>query len=888
MDRDKRIEELEAELRDLKALVQRMGEGMAPADASVAPTEVSTEDVEGARGIHFPGVDSELVRDVRDRAESFFRGDSEESIETRIGSVWLSRLAVLVTMTAVALGARITFTAEAIGGYPIGPFEKTVIGFTMAFVFMGYGLFTRWRLGTRREYEAPGLDLFAQAILGCGLAGLYFTTYATFFVAEMQMVANWLPSLLPLLGALVIVGVVAHRQRSATVAGISLFLAYYTVALSAVQEPSTVGLAYALMTCAAVAVTTLVLHVLHRWFVFSWLAIAAAYLTYAWFFLWRDPSHLSGGLALWLIRPPLPSERGFDETTWFWWSLAFLLLCYLVFAITCIVDARKAKDFRHRVASMATVNSVVFYGLTWMAVRDTFPENVWPFRALFTALLLVLAVLAGGAGPRWNFLVQVFVAKAVVVFTLMLQAGLPREWLLVTFAAESLVLAVCYRYTGAVLFKVLGTVLALVTFALGLISFRMPGEISLFDMTLPANWFNTCGAAGIFVLCSWFYDKFGRLPHAHDPDERSGWLFGDGWLDFSRATLSMVYASGAAILLLTVTIMELGDSPRMPFMLAAQGIALAVAGLILFTAPVEAASVLLIAAAHVCYHIFLWMPLPGFEQQTWFPAFTLTLALFTYIVALGWERYLKRFHFPSGGMADLEHHFVASVPYLAATVIAGLLLRRQLDPLHVPAAVGGMGLALLLLGSLTRYPGVRASGVLASGLAAFCYYEGLYSETQPIASQPLFPVYAVLFLASLVGMERLYVVLKRQGAGPSNSEDLLRTALALAAIGLGVLGLYVWSPGHVLSLALLVFSVLVILLGVVFREPRYRFGALVLLAGTVFIAFLQFQERSEAINLLTFGAAAGVLLIVSWAYSRGFRQRRLPLARSQKKDHGQG
>lgn len=308
MERDDRIEELEAELRELKALVKRMGDGMKAAEVeadkgSEAPT----------KGVHFPGVDPDLMREVRDRAESFFRGDSEESIETRIGSVWLSRLAVLVTMTAVALGARITFTADAIGGYPIGPFEKTIIGYVMAFGFMAYGLVTRWRLGARREYEAPGLDLFAQAILGCGLAGLYFTTYATFFVSEMQIVANWLPSLLPLLGVLIIVGVIAHKQQSPTVAGISLFLAYYTVALSALQAPTTVSLAYALMTCAAIAVTTLILHALHRWFVFSWLAIAAAYLTFAWFFLWRDPANLSGGFALWLLRPALPADGNIDR-----------------------------------------------------------------------------------------------------------------------------------------------------------------------------------------------------------------------------------------------------------------------------------------------------------------------------------------------------------------------------------------------------------------------------------------------------------------------------------------------------------------------------------------------------------------------------------------------
>lgn len=870
MERDERIEELETELRELKALVERLGESKV-SNASLAEHPDTKSDP--PRSLHFPGVDTGLVRDVRDRAGQFFRGDSEESIETRIGSVWLTRLAVFVTMTAVALGARFTFTTDDIGGFPVGPLEKTVIGYAVSLLFVTYAVITRWRLGARREFEAPGLDLFAQAILGCGLAGLYFTTYATFFVAEMQTASVGLTSLFPPLAALIFVLAIVHQQRSGTVAGISLFLAYYTVAMSAVEEYNTITLAYALLTCSTIAISTLVLQAIHRCFVFSWMAAFAAYLTYAWFFLWRNPGDLSGGMSLWFARPAV-SPAALAPETWFWLAQGFLVLSYVAFSLTCILEARQAKNFRVHVAPMAAFNSVVVFVLLWLALREYHADYQWEMRAAFSVLLIVLALLSNLAGPRWNYLTQIHAASAVVVLTLAFQAAVPREGLLVVFAAEGFALAIAYRLSGVVLFKALGTALLFITFGLGLIGFRAPGEVSLFGATLRANWFNTLGCAAFFVLTAWFYDKFRRPAHAYDPDDRREWLFGSGRLDYKRATLAMIYASAAAILLLTVTIMESGDSPRVPFVLALQGMGLAVAGLILFTAQVEVASVLLIAAAHVCYHIFLWMPLPGFEQQTWFPALTLGLALFTYLAALGWERYLKRFHFPSHGLADLEHHFVVAVPYLAATVLAAFLLNEELASIYVPAAIGALALALLLVGSLTRYPGVRASGVLASAFAAVRYCMILFDGKSSAMENPLFPLYAGLFLASLVGMERLYLVLKRQEVDPSKSEDLLRTVLAMAMMLLGVLTLYVWSPRPVLGLSLLLFSVLVIVLGVVFREPRYRMGALVLLAGTVLVAFLQFQERSQTHNLLTFAAAAGVLLVVSWGYSRSIRRNR--------------
>ena len=62
------------------------------------------------------------------------------------------------------------------------------------------------------------------------------------------------------------------------------------------------------------------------------------------------------------------------------------------------------------------------------------------------------------------------------------------------------------------------------------------------------------------------------------------------------------------------------------FVLTAEAVVAAGLGLMLRTPQIEVASVLLIGAAHVCYHLFLWMPLPGFEEQAHFVVFTVLLA----------------------------------------------------------------------------------------------------------------------------------------------------------------------------------------------------------------------------------------------------------------------
>jgi membrane protein implicated in regulation of membrane protease activity len=57
-------------------------------------------------------------------------------------------------------------------------------------------------------------------------------------------------------------------------------------------------------------------------------------------------------------------------------------------------------------------------------------------------------------------------------------------------------------------------------------------------------------------------------------------------------------------------------------------------------------------------------------------------------------------------------------------------------------------------------------------------------------------------------------------------------------------------------------------LGVVFRESRYRWGALLLFGVVTYRAFTQFQDLTPAYQVLVFGVPGVVLIVVSWAYSR--------------------
>lgn len=818
MNSRKRIEELEAQVQELSGLVERL-----LADHPAARENTGTQD-DTPRG-------RAVVQDVRQRVDRVLGGNSDDSIETRIGAVWLSRLAVVVMMTALALAARTTFATDA-----LGPWQKAILGYGMAVAFSAYGLFF-----------SKSKDLFAQAILGCGLAGLYFTTYAIFFISEMRLIAAPWTGILVLLSSLALLAMVAHRRRSQTVAGIGLFLAYYTVVVSCRQSPQAETFAHALLTCTALAVVTLLFHAAHRWLLFSWAALIATYLTYI-LFLWRQPDGL-----------------GIAPAQYFWISNGFLAVCYVLFSLTCIMDARKTGEYRRMVAPMAGVNSFVFFGLTWFAIRQHYPDQEWIFRSVFAVALLLFAVFAETTGPRRNYLFQIFIAKTVIMITLALESYLSGEKLLVAMAIESLALAFSYKRSGIVVFKALGLLLMATTFLGCLINIKMPGFIVLAGNEVPANWFCAGGVAFVFCFVAWFYEKFVRALRPEHRTVSGQWFLADSFLDLHSASMSIIHAAAAALILLSITILERGNDVALPYLLAGQALLMAALGLILLTPQIEVASVLLLAAAHVCYHIFLWLPVQGFEVQTYYLAFTIMLAIFTYGGALAWERYLARYLHQE---SDFEHHAVAALPYLAATFLLITLIQRGLDALYIPAAQGALGMALLLLGSLTRYPGVKASGLMCLAFGGANLYWGIYDFAAPITTKPGFLLYAGLFLLTCAGAERMLALFQQRESEPSKIENVLRTVLVAAALGLGLLSLHEWCEKGLLSYYVLGLAVIAITLGAVFRESRYRWGALFLFAVLLVLTFTRFDQLADLHQVLTFGIFAVVLLIVSWAYSR--------------------
>ena len=840
MDLDKRIGELEEQVRELTEVVrdllaERRTEA-APAPNRAAGQGVATPCPTVSQAV-VPKARRDPRRDVRGSVDRVLGGERGDTLETRIGGIWLSRVAAVLFMTAVVLGARVTVYSEV-----LGPVQKLLIVYGASACAIAYGI-GGWR----------SRSFFPQTLLGTGLAGVYFATYGAFFVAGMQITSDRAFAIPLLVVCLALLAGVSHVRRSQTVAGIALFLVYYTVVASCVDGGNAQNMYYALLTCAILAVVALAFHAAHRWLLFTWAALIATHATYLYFFAAKPAG---------LLMP---------DGEYFWLSNGFLSLCYVAFSCACLIDARKTGEYRRGIASMAGVNSFVYFVLTWVAIRHLYVEYEWGFRLALAALLLAFTILAETTGPRRNYLFQIFAAKTVIMFTLALQAYLSGEKLMVAMAIECLALSISYKRSGIVTFKVLGLGLLIVTFVGSLVHVKTSGTVSLGAYRIPSNWFCCVGSALALMIVAWFYERFVRRVKREHRIASGQWFLADTFLDVPSATAALLHAAAAALIVLTITIIDRGADLRLPYLLAGEGVLMALAGLALRTPQVQVGGVLLLVASHVCYHAFLAMGKSGFETQGDYVPYTVLVALFTYAGAYLWERYLRRVE----GGRPWEHNVVAAIPYLAATYMLTTLLGRQFAGIHVPLAQNALGVALLLTGVVTRYPGVKASGLLAFGIGGVMLGGGLYVIPESFATQPGFFVNFSVILATYAVAERLFVVLQSQERAPSRDENLLRTLLVAVAAAFGAGGFSRYAGGEYLTLYWLALALAAVILGAAFRESRYRWAALALFGAAIGRAFVfDLRKLQPFYQFLSFATLSAALLVVSWAYAR-YRQRTL-------------
>ena len=816
---EQKVETLAQEISSIKGRLERGAEAVAPTGhLAIRPSR--------PRRIGIP---------LKERVGSHLGGDPGQSLESRVGGIWLGRLGVIMLLTAAVLGARVVVQNEL-----FSPLQRVAVYYLLSLLGILYGILARKRS-----------ILFPATILGAGLAGAYFTTYAAFFLPTMRLSGNLFLGFSLLILCLGFMSWTAHLLKSPNVAGMAIFLTYYTMAMTWSPEQPIPSLIYTAVAGTLVALVALVFHVLHRWVTFTWASIVGYYIVYL-VFLWRNPL----------------SSASHDPMV-FWISVGTLALNWFLFSLAGIADARKAGEYRRGVAPMSGFNSFMYFSLSWFAVRGYCPEYEWMFRMVTAAALVLLTVLAETTGPRRNYLYQIFVAKTVIMFTLALQAYLSGEKLVVAVAIESLALAISYLRSGVITFKLLGHILMLTAFFGALASSASAKTLTILGISVPSNWFCSVGSALVFMITSGFYQHFVR--HLK-PEQRflSGqWFLADTLLDLRNTTSSMVYAWSAALMLLITGIMDQGEQPWLPFLLLTLSGGMAVIGALLRTGQIDAASVLLLFASHLCYYAFImYQPetLPfAFEAQPNFVLYSLGMSFYTFLGAVIWERYLRAFRFRTRWNHDL---LTAFPHFVAASLLLAVISRHA--PYKWGAAMTSL-LGALLIGSslLLKTPNIRLAGLLALACAAWMFYTRLYSTFLPLGSLEGFFAAMSAFLLSFVLAERLWRNAARRETFPPRGRGILGNAMIGVPAFLGLLGFTASTSPTLVTWFWAGFAVSAMCLGALFDETRYRWAGLALcLAAFLRAFFYDLRVLPAHQSLPVFLCLSAMMLLITWLYGR--------------------
>lgn len=359
-----------------------------------------------------------------------------ESLEFRLGTVWLVRIGVVILLTGlVFLGnfAYHTYIAQ------FGAFGKLALLYLCAGALAAVGMWL-----DRKRDEMRG---YAKVLLAGGAATAYYATYAAHFVERLRVIESPLIGGVALLAAAGALIWLADRQRSEPLALLAVLLAYYTSAINPIGP-------FTLFSCLLLTGTAVFFLVRHRWRRLPFAALVGSYGSYA---FWRFVSE--GG-----------AHPGSTQ-----WGLAFLAGVWCIFSVAVFVTDRATFGSGGRVAYLTANNGALFAGAAHIfAIEQS--GRFWIFAVSYGTALLGLSFLARRRDAEDDRLDGAYLAQGLAVLTFGIGAKLTdhsRQTAALTFAVESLILVTCSRWRHALIYKIGGAICAMVAAQLAVLVFAL-------------------------------------------------------------------------------------------------------------------------------------------------------------------------------------------------------------------------------------------------------------------------------------------------------------------------------------------------------------------------------------------------------------------------------
>jgi len=386
---------------------------------------------------------------------------SKDTLEVKIGQTWFVRVGVVLLLTGMAFLANYTYHSVIDS---ISPFFRATILFLLASSMIVGGIISR----------ARGLGKFAAVLEAGGLAGVFFTIYASHFMEPLRWIGSGLTAGLLLVGWTVFMAWRADRLRSQSLAGFSLVLSYY----ACVVTPLNSYLLFANLLLAGGAAFYLLKN---HWQVVSFLAVPS---TYGGFLFWTT---LYEGAAPPSLMLPLS-----------------ILTCYWLTFTATLFLARPSAITAYLRRIWAGLNNAGFYGVGAMMIYATEPHALWLWSLTIGSVFIACTHLNDRVGQKDPVTSRLFLAAGIALVTAGISLKLSGAALGVALTVQSLVLAISSRFTWGSWYR--GSAILTATLA------TLVGLATWFQGAASAN-LNLAFSSLVLGSIAWFWRGRGAVQH---------------------------------------------------------------------------------------------------------------------------------------------------------------------------------------------------------------------------------------------------------------------------------------------------------------------------------------------------------------------------------------
>ncbi|MEI8311651.1 MAG: DUF2339 domain-containing protein, partial [Verrucomicrobiota bacterium] len=366
----------------------------------------------------------------------------ESSLEMRVGTVWLARIGIVIVLTGLVFLANYAWKSLVEN---FGAVAKLGLLYLAGGTLIAVGLLV--------ERGRESLRSYAGTLIAGGMAAIYYTTYAAYYIPSLKVIGSPLLAGALLVALALAIGWMADRRNSQPTAGLAILLAFYASAVNPIAY-------FTLSSNAILGVAAVVLMARKRWMTVPFLALAATYWSYLY---WR----LAENWRFWEVSVAGDSDLAV--------RVGFLSVYWLIFTAGAFLTAGPKVSSAAR-AVFSTLNDAAFFCLAALAISTAHRDSLWIVSLVFGLIQLALSLAARKVHGPGTPTGSAWLAKALFFLTLAILIHFTGNSLAIILAVECSLLVFAAKQFPSSVLAAAGPLAGILAMLAGMVSLTETGN----------------------------------------------------------------------------------------------------------------------------------------------------------------------------------------------------------------------------------------------------------------------------------------------------------------------------------------------------------------------------------------------------------------------------